>query len=87
MGAAQRREWADYGPQCVPHVTEKGYNSDATGFDITGAQHSWNALKRTEEPISPLERTFALRQGFKPLPDYRFYVKLSPIGRAWERVD
>jgi hypothetical protein len=27
---------------------------------------------RTEELMSPLERTFALRQGFKPLPDCGF---------------
>jgi len=28
------------------------------------------------------ERTLALRQGFKPLPDYRFDVKLTPIGHG-----
>jgi hypothetical protein len=28
------------------------------------------------------ERTLALRQGFKPLPDCRFDVKLTPMGMA-----
>jgi hypothetical protein len=26
------------------------------------------------------ERTFALRQGFKPLPDCGSYLKLTPMG-------
>ena len=28
------------------------------------------------------ERTLALRQGFQPLPDYRFYVKFTLMGSA-----
>ena len=32
--------------------------------------------------LSPLERTLALRQGFQPLSDYRFNVKLTPMGIA-----
>ena len=37
--------------------------------------------KRTEELISPRERTLALRQGFQPLPDYRFYVFVDTNGQ------
>ncbi|MGL5060330.1 MAG: hypothetical protein ACRC62_10125, partial [Microcoleus sp.] len=38
--------------------------------------------KRTEELISRLQTTLALRQGFKPLPDYLLYVKLTRMGSA-----
>jgi hypothetical protein len=36
--------------------------------------------------LSPLERTSALRQGFQPLSDYRFNVKLTPMGIAVSRL-
>ena len=36
--------------------------------------------------LSPLERTLALRQGFQPLSDYRFNVKLTPRDIALSRV-
>ncbi|MEG4529145.1 hypothetical protein [Microcoleus sp. D2_18a_D3] len=29
-----------------------------------------------------IARTLALRQGFQPLSDYRWYVKLTPMGSA-----
>ena len=32
--------------------------------------------------LSPLERTLALRQGFQPLSDYRFNVKLTSMDIA-----
>ncbi len=38
--------------------------------------------KRTEELISRLQTTLALRQGLKPLPDYWLYVNLTPMGIA-----
>ncbi len=38
--------------------------------------------KRTEELMSPLERTFALRQGFQPLSDYGLYLKLTRFGHC-----
>lgn len=44
--------------------------------------NSKSPLKRTNEFFSPLERTLALRQGFQPLPDYGFYLKLTPMGNA-----
>ncbi|MDQ2100062.1 MAG: hypothetical protein QQW96_20735 [Tychonema bourrellyi B0820] len=38
---------------------------------------SESPLKRTEELISPLERTFAIRQGIHSLSDFR--LKLTPM--------
>ncbi|TAH26362.1 MAG: hypothetical protein EAZ09_00880 [Oscillatoriales cyanobacterium] len=49
-----------------------------------------NSLSNSESPLKEdgrsssvlFERTFALRQGFKPLPDYWLYLKLTPMGIA-----
>src|SRR4028118_331260 len=46
--------------------------------------NSESPLKRTNELksvfLSPLKRTFALRQGIHSLSDYRFYLKLTLLG-------
>jgi hypothetical protein len=53
---------------------------------MNSLSNSESPLKRTQKKIfkliSPLERTLALRQGLKPLPDYGFYLKLKPMGLA-----
>ena len=41
---------------------------------------SKSPLKRTEELISPLKRTFAIRQGLQSLAGFR--LKLTPMGNA-----
>ncbi|PHX57027.1 hypothetical protein CP500_002235 [Tychonema bourrellyi FEM_GT703] len=44
---------------------------------MNSLSNSESPLKRTNEFFSPLKRTFALRQGFQPLSDYRFISKFS----------
>ncbi|TAG94245.1 MAG: hypothetical protein EAZ09_11810 [Oscillatoriales cyanobacterium] len=55
----------------VKPIVRQGMNS---------LSQSKSPLKRTEELISPLERTFAIRQGIHSLSDYR--LKLTPMG-SW----
>ncbi|PHX53173.1 hypothetical protein CP500_022910 [Tychonema bourrellyi FEM_GT703] len=49
---------------------------------MNSLSNSESPLKRTNEFFSPLKRTFALRQGFQPLSDYRFYLKLTLLGHC-----
>ncbi|MEG4442911.1 amino acid adenylation domain-containing protein [Microcoleus sp. AT9_B5] len=46
---------------------------------INSLSNSESPLKRTEELISPLQRTSALRQGINSLPDCGFDPKLTPM--------
>ncbi|TAG91507.1 MAG: hypothetical protein EAZ09_12490 [Oscillatoriales cyanobacterium] len=49
---------------------------------MNSLSNSESPRSRTNEFLSPLERTLALRQGFQPLADYWLYVKLTPMGTA-----
>jgi hypothetical protein len=53
---------------------------NSTGLIAKVLLHRTNELKILL--LSPLERTFALRQGFQPLSDYWFYLKLTLLGQC-----